>query len=132
ERLAGTFAGGIHLSWSLFNSFTTTLEAKRSALRAQAMRYELQRRAQSTTTEVRNAIAMLRTAKEERRFLEDALGHAVATAMLLRRRYQAGAAMLIEVTQADDVVLGLEISLVENAASIALADVSFKAAIGAI
>jgi outer membrane protein TolC len=129
-RLIGNLSGGLLVTWLAFDSLATFQAARGAALEADKLAAERERTRQLLRAEVRTAHSRLATAVARRDPLTRALALAESTLGLIRRRHQAGAALFIEVLDAENELEELTTSVIGNSIEIAQARAGLTAAIG--
>jgi outer membrane protein len=129
-NLIGNFSAGIMLNWLAFDSLTTFEAARSAELEQQKLTLEARRTVHVIEAEVRAAHARLEGALARLAPLEKARGLAEATVDLLRRRYQSGGALLLEVLSAQEELEIVEASAIESAIAVAEAQAALDAAVG--
>jgi outer membrane protein TolC len=130
-ELVGSVAGGLLVSWLAFDGLSTLLAARAADVEQARLGAERERLRFAVRTEVRSAHSRLATALARRPPLFRARALGEDTLELLRRRYHAGAALLIEVLDAEDELEALIADVVGNAVEIARAEAALAAARGA-
>jgi outer membrane protein TolC len=129
-NLIGNYSAGVMLSWLAFDSLTTFEAARSADLEYQKLSLEAQRAVHVVEAEVRAAHGRLASALARRAPLQAALALAESTADLLRRRYQTGGALLLEVIAAEEELEDLEASVIESAVAVAEAGAALDAVTG--
>jgi len=130
-RLIGHFAAGLTLSWLAFDGLLTYQAARAAEVERDRLALGRERLRHTVAAEVRAAHGRLEGARTRRAPLTEGLALARTTLELVRRRYQAGAALLIEVLEAEDQLYELETDTISNAIDIAEARAAVAAAGGA-
>ena len=128
--LIGHYTAGILLNWVAFDSLETFTSARSAELERQKLELEQQRVVHLVHAEVRQAHGRLQSALARRAPLERARSLAETTLDLLRRRYQSGGALFLEVLAAQEELEGLEASVIESAIAVAEARADLDAAVG--
>lgn len=130
EHLVGSFAAGVTVRWQIFDSLTT-FQAMGRAEAERARRETAYFRARAAVRlEVTAAHARLQAARERRVLMRDAAAATRQALDLLRRRYEGGAALLIEVRDAQEDLDGLETGEIDAAIDLVLAQATLDAARG--
>jgi outer membrane protein len=129
-NLIGYYSAGVTLSWLAFDSLTTFEAARSAELEQQKLSLEAQRMVHVIEAEVRAAHARLSGTLARQAPLEKARVLAEATVDLLRRRYQSGGALLLEVLAAQEELESVEASAIESAIAVAEAQAALDAAVG--
>jgi outer membrane protein TolC len=130
SRPIASFLAGVVVRWNLFDSLST-YSAIRQAERERDRSAQAHLRARTQArTEVRVAYRRLEAARLRRTLLEQALAIARDGYQLLRRRYEGGSALLIELRDAEEELEGLESAVIENDMDIARAATELETARG--
>jgi outer membrane protein len=132
QNLIGSYSAGVKIDWTIFDSLATYTALRQEQLVAGQLatdRIKLLRRVQA---DVQIAYVGLRAALMRRAPLRDALQVAQGSLESIRRRYEAGTALLIEVLQAQEELQGVELDLINNSLDIAQQQISLDAARGAL
>jgi outer membrane protein TolC len=131
-NLIGNYSAGLTLSWLAFDSLTTFESARSAEVERQKLSLEAERVVHVVEAEVKVAHGRLASALARRAPLEKARGLAETTIDLLRRRYQSGAALLLEVLAAQEELEALEADAIASAVAIAEAQAGLDAAMGTL
>jgi outer membrane protein TolC len=129
-QLVGNVAAGLLVSWLAFDTLSTFTAARAADLEKDRLAAERERLRFAVRTEVRAAHSRLATALGRRQALTQARALAENTLELIRRRYHAGAALLIEVLEAENELEAVVTDVVGNEIEMALAGASLTAARG--
>jgi outer membrane protein TolC len=129
-RLVGNFSAGLAVNWLALDGFLTWQAARAAEIQQQKLALEQRRIRALLEAEARVAHARLASALARRAPLLEARSLAESTVLLLRRRYQAGAALLIELLQAEDELAELEAAVVSEVVELADAQAALAAARG--
>lgn len=124
------YSAGLLFSWLSLDGLAIWQDARAAELERQKLGHEGQRLAHLIDAEVRRAHGQLAAAVAERTPLLEAQAIARDTVALIKRRYQAGAALLIEVLDAEDELAELDAATVGNAIDIAVGQAALMAAQG--
>jgi outer membrane protein TolC len=121
---------GLQLDWLLYDGGVR--DAQRHI--AEAQRREAEARldllADTVSDEVANARGSLETKRKGVTAAERAVELARETLRLIRAQYEAGTAKQLDVLQAQDVLVGAEVSLAQAHFDVALADIQLRRAAG--
>jgi outer membrane protein TolC len=129
-QLIGNVAGGLLVSWLAFDTLSTFTAARAADVQQDRLVSERERLRATVRAEARAAHSRLATALGRRQPLTEARTLAEDTLSLIRRRYHAGAALLIEVLDAENELEALVTDVVANAIEIAEAEAAVAAARG--
>jgi outer membrane protein TolC len=124
------YSAGLLFSWLSLDGLATWQDARAAELDRQKAGHQGARIAQLVDAEVRRAHGQLAAALAERAPLLEAQAIARDTVTLIQRRYQAGAALLIEVLDAEDELAELDAAAAGNAVDIAVAQAALASARG--
>jgi outer membrane protein len=124
------YSAGILLSWLSLDGLATWQDARAAELERQKLDHQGARTAQLVDAEVRRAHGQLAAAMAERAPLLEAQAIARDTVELIKRRYQAGAALLIEVLDAEDELAELDAAAAGNAVDMAVGQAALASARG--
>jgi outer membrane protein TolC len=130
DNLIGHYAAGIMVSWLAFDSLGTFEASRTAEVERQKRALERERLVTVVEAEVRTAHGKLSSALARREPLERAQKLAETTLELLRRRYQSGGALLIEVLEAQNELEGLEMGIIDSDVAVAEAAAALAAAMG--
>jgi outer membrane protein TolC len=130
SRPIASFLAGVIVRWNLFDSLNTYTAIRQAEQeRDRSAQAHLRARTQART-EVRVAYRGLEAARLRRTLLEQALAISRDGYELLRRRYEGGSALLIELRDAEEEMEGLEAAVIENDMDIARAATELDTARG--
>jgi outer membrane protein TolC len=130
EELFGNFVAGLRVNWTIFDTLTTwatvrDAEYQRSRLEEDRVRARFQ-----IDADVKGAHARLQKGMSQKTTLEEAAKVARDNLDIIRKRYEAGDALVIELLDAQVQLLRAESDLVDNSVSIAQADAELASAEG--
>jgi outer membrane protein TolC len=129
--LIGNFVAGVSVNWLAFDMLTTWNNVREARFARDRAAASTTRVGYTVSAEVRAAHARLDKTVAQRATIEHAIELAVSTLDIIKRRYKAGTALLIEVIDAEEELLRLESQQVDNAVGIAEAQAALDAARGA-
>jgi outer membrane protein TolC len=129
-NLVSHYSAGVLFSWLSLDGLATWQDARAAELERQKLGHQGARLAALIDAEVRRAHGQLAAALAQRGPLVEAQAVARETVELIKRRYQAGAALLIEVLDAEDELAELDGAAAGNAADIAVGQAALDAAQG--
>ncbi len=130
-RLIGSYSAGLLASWLLFDSFTTYQAVRSAEAEQRKIALQAERVIHEALAEVRTAHARLQGAMARLPPLRQAQGLAEGSLDLLRRRYQTGHALLLEVLSAEEELETLEIEVIAATIAVAETRAALFAAMGA-
>ncbi len=131
-NLIASFSAGVQVKWLIFDSLSSYMTLRQEQLTA-ARLFEDRRRASYTVqADVQSAYERCNAAQQRRQPLREAVEVASYGLDIIRRRYQAGIALLIEVLQAEDELQRAELGVVNNSIDVAQSRVTLDAALGAL
>jgi outer membrane protein len=129
-NLIGNYSAGVTLSWLAFDSLSTYESARGAELERRKLALESERIARVVESEVRAAHGRMVSALARREPLEKARSLAETTVELIRRRYQSGGALLLEVLSAQEELEALESACIDSSIAVAEAQAGLDAAVG--
>jgi outer membrane protein len=130
DGLVSNFSAGLSVSWRALDGLLTWQAARAAGLEQHKRALDQQRLRALIEAEARVAHARLATALARRAPLVKARALAESTVALLRRRYQAGGALLIELLDAEDELHALDAAVVSQSVEAAEAQAALAAARG--
>jgi len=130
EALVLSALAGVELSWVPFDSLTTWTAVREAADRHQRARVEAERLESQVLAQVRASHARMSGAIARRALVEQAITTQRESVDILRRRYQVGGALLIELLLAQVDLSQQEFDLVDASVDIAESQARLDAAIG--
>ncbi len=131
-QLIGNLSAGVRVDWQIFDSLSTYQTLRQNEITTDRLREERKRLAYTVRADVQSAHSRLRASLERQQPLRDALDAAQSAVEMVRRRYEAGTALVIEVLQAQDELQQIGLAVVGNAIDIAQSQVTLDAARGAL
>ncbi len=132
ENLTLGVAVGVQMSWIIFDTLGTFNAVKDAGLVRARITQERQRVRYVVTAQVRTAHARLAQALERRATVEQAVLAARDNLTILRRRYEVGAALIIELITADAELTLLELEQVDTSVTVAEAHSQLAGAVGTL
>ena len=126
----GSFTVGAKVDWQIFDSLSTYTTLRQDILTSERLAEDRNRVLSVVRSEVASAYGRMSAAVARRQILADAARVAETAVDLIRRRYEAGTALLLEVLQAQADLQQVEISVVNNAIDIATLRVALDGARG--
>ena len=129
-NLIGHLVAGVQLRWQLFDSLSTWQAVRIADLERHRSALDQERAHTIARAQVRTAHSQLATALARREPLGRALSLARSTLESVRRRYQSGAAILLELLEAEDELQELDAAVSTSAVDTALAEAALQAARG--
>jgi outer membrane protein TolC len=132
NNLVGSYAAGVKVDWTIFDSLTTYTSVRHEQYVASQLAMDRVIALRRVQAEVQVAYWGLKAAVQRRVPLREALLVAQANLETIRRRYEAGTALVIEVLQAQEELQSVELDLINNSLDIAQQQASLDAATGAI
>jgi outer membrane protein TolC len=130
EELFGNFVAGIRLNWTIFDTFTTWATVRDAEYQRARLEEDRVRARFQVDADVKGAHARLQKGVAQRATLEEAAKVARDNLEIIRKRYEAGDALVIELLDAQVQLLRAESDLVDSAVSIAQADAELASAEG--
>jgi outer membrane protein TolC len=130
STLLGNFSGGVMVSWLVFDTFTTLNAVKEAELALDRLAQDRVRARYIVEADVRSAHARLQKAVERREPTKKAMSIALASLEIMKKRYKAGTALLLEVLDSQNEMLRTESDSIENGVEIAEASAALQAARG--
>jgi outer membrane protein TolC len=128
--LSANFSVGGRVDWTLFDTLTTWAQVRDADYQRERYQADRARQGFLIDADVRGAHARLAKAIAQRAALTESERVARETLDVIRKRYQAGDALVIELVDAQVQLLRSESDLVDNAVTIAQADADLEAARG--
>jgi outer membrane protein TolC len=123
-------SAGIFLNWKVFDSLSTVQDIRRAKMVERRLSAEEERALFDVETEVRVAHARYEGALAQQTSLANAKEAATVAASQIRRRYTTGSALLVEVLQAQEELLQINLALIDNRISLAQTAAAIGAAVG--
>jgi outer membrane protein len=130
EQLLGDFVAGLQVKWLIFDTLVTYTAVKDAEYVRDRAALDQVKEAYQVESDVRTAHAKLKALKEQRVQLDRVLTTAKENVEILRRRYQVGAALMIEVLDGQAAELRAESDSVGNATDLSTAVSELRAAEG--
>ena len=130
EELFANFAAGVRLNWNFFDTFTTWATVRDAEYQRARLEEDRQRARFQIDADVKGAHARLSRSVLQRALLEEAGRVARDNLEIIRKRYEAGDALVIELLDAQVQLLGAESNRVDNAVTIAQSEAELLAAEG--
>jgi outer membrane protein TolC len=130
DDLSANFYGGAQLQWTFFDTLSTWAQVRDAEYQRARLQADETRLRFTIEADVRSAHAELVKAIAQRAPTQRALDVARETVDLLRARYRAGDALVIELLDAEMQLLRSESDLVDNAIAIARAEAELAGAQG--
>jgi outer membrane protein TolC len=132
QNLVGSYSAGVKIDWTIFDSLTTYTAMRHEQLVASQLATDRVIALRRVLADVQIAYRGLKAAVQRRAPLRDALQAAQSSLETIRRRYEAGTALVIEVLQSQEELQGVEVDLINNSLDIAQQQVALDAARGAL
>lgn len=126
----GYWTAGLGLSWTIWDGGLREAELRESRARERESRATLEAAEVKARDEVRRALLDLESAQANRTIAEDQLRLAKESATLVRGSYEVGAATYLELIDADNALLGAELTLLSETLNADLAVIKVARAAG--
>jgi outer membrane protein TolC len=130
EELFANFAAGAQVTWTLFDTLTTWAIVKDARFQLHRLQQDRVRAGVLVDADVKGAYARVTRTLAQKSPLEQAVAVARDNLEIIRRRYEAGDALVIELLDAQVQLLQAESSRIDNAVALAQADAELQAALG--
>lgn len=125
------WAVGLQLDWLVFDGGVRDAQRHVAEAQRRAAEARLELLADTVSDEVANARGSLETKRKGVAAAQRSVELARETLRLVRAQYEAGTARQLDVLQAQDVLVGAEVSLAQAHFDVALADLQLRRAAGA-
>jgi outer membrane protein TolC len=130
ERVVLDFSVALNLQWSIFDTLTTWTQVRDAELARDQLVAERARRETEVRAEVRATHGRLGKAIVRHKWLQQAAAASRESVDLLRKRYRAGTALLIEVLGAEAELTQVESDLIDSDVAIVEAEADLAHALG--